>query len=332
MKKHAKEWTLFGVLIVVIIVLSLLPPYKFMTATNIKAMVFQLPEFGLFTLAMMVVILTGGINLSVVTTGTVGGIVSATVLSSMYENGADVTVSIITAILILLAVSVLCGILNGYVVSYIGAAAMMATLGTSTLYEGVGLLISKGNSVSGLPKEFFWFGNGTVLGIPVPMIIFVVMAVVTYLLLERTAWGHSIYMVGSNQKASEFSGINVRKVTMWVYIYSAFLGGIAMIIMMSRYNSARVDYGSSYLMQTVAASVLGGAAITGGYGKVGGVITAVAILQCLSSGLNIFGLETSLSRVITGALLIGVLLINFLTTRYGKPGMSFKTKALESRK
>lgn len=326
MKKNSKEWTLLGVLIVVIIVLSVLPPYKFFTGTNLKAMVFQMPEFGIFTLAMFIVILTGGINISVITTGTMSGIISAKVLSTMYAAGADVTLSITLALLALLACAVLGGILNGYIISYIGAAAMMATLGTSTLFEGIGLLISKGNSISGLPTEFFWFGNGTVIGIPVPMIIFVIIAVVTFILLERTPWGLSIYMVGSNQKASMFSGINVKKVTMGVYIYSSLLSGIAMIIMMSRYNSARVDYGSSYLMQTVAASVLGGAAIVGGYGKIAGVITAVAILQCLSSGLNIFGLETSLSRVIMGVLLLGVLVINFLSTARGKAVVGKKAK------
>lgn len=318
MKKYSKEWTLLGVLVLVIIVLSLLPPYKFFTATNFKSMVVQMPELGLFTLAMFVTILTGGINLSVITTGTVSGIVSATVLSTMHASGADTTLSIILAVLALLACSIICGILNGYVVSYIGAAAMMATLGTSTLFTGIGLLISKGNSISGFPTEFFWIGNGTLAGIPVPMIIFLIIAVLTFILLERTPWGFSVYMVGSNPKASLFSGIKVKKVTMLVYIYSALLGGIAMIIMMSRYNSARIDYGSSYLMETVAASVLGGAAITGGYGKVAGVVAAVAILQCLSSGLNIFGLQTSLSEVITGLLLITVLTINFFTTRYGK--------------
>lgn len=197
-----------------------------------------------------------------------GGILAAKAMSAMYEGGADVGAAILTAIVIAMVSSSLCGMLNGYIVAYIGAPAMMATLGTSTLFEGIGLLVSMGNSISGFPTEFFWFGNGTVLGIPVPMIIFLIIAAITFLLLEHTSWGLSVYMVGCNPTAARFSGINVKKVMMKVYIYSGFLGSIATIIMMSRYNSARIDYGSSYLMQTVTAAVLGGTVITGGYGKV----------------------------------------------------------------
>lgn len=144
------------------------------------------------------------------------------------------------------------------------------------------------------------------------MIVFGLVAGVTWLLLEKTAWGQSVYMVGCNRKAASFSGLNVNRIMMKVYMYSGFLGSLAMLIMMSRYNSARVDYGSSYLMQAVAASVLGGTMITGGYGKVGGVVIAVAILQIISSGFNIFGLDRNLTTVINGVILIGVLTLNFL--------------------
>lgn len=312
MKKNSKERILLIVFALVFIALSFLSPDKFLTVTNIRSMAFQLPEFGILTLAMMVPILTGGINLSLVTAATLGGVVSATVMASLYKQNWNETLIIMIAVLTSMAASVLCGIINGYVVSYIGAAAMMATLGTSTLFEGIGLYISKGNSISGFPAAFYWIGNGTVCGVPVPMIVFGLVAGVTWLLLEKTAWGQSVYMVGCNRKAASFSGLNVNRIMMKVYMYSGFLGSLAMLIMMSRYNSARVDYGSSYLMQAVAASVLGGTMITGGYGKVGGVVIAVAILQIISSGFNIFGLDRNLTTVINGVILIGVLTLNFL--------------------
>ena len=312
MKKNSKERILLIVFALVFIALSFLSPDKFLTVTNIRSMAFQLPEFGILTLAMMVPILTGGINLSLVTTATLVGVVSATVMASLYKQNWNETLIIMIAVLTSVAASVLCGIINGYVVSYIGAAAMMATLGTSTLFEGIGLYISKGNSISGFPAAFYWIGNGTVCGVPVPMIVFGLVAGVTWLLLEKTAWGQSVYMVGCNRKAASFSGLNVNRIMMKVYMYSGFLGSLAMLIMMSRYNSARVDYGSSYLMQAVAASVLGGTMITGGYGKVGGVVIAVAILQIISSGFNIFGLDRNLTTVINGVILIGVLTLNFL--------------------
>lgn len=317
-KKISKEWVLLTIFAMIFTILAIMSPGKFLTGNNLRSMCFQVPEFGLFALAMMVTILTGGINLSVITSGTLGGVLGALVLSTLWANGMNAIMSIALAVLTVLGISTLCGFINGCVVSYVGTAAMMTTLGTSTLFEGIGLLISKGNSISKFPTEFYWFGNKTLLGIPVPMVLFVAAAGLVYVLLERTPWGLNVYMVGSNSKTARYSGVDVRKTTMLTYVLSGFLSGIAMVIMMSRYNSARIDYGSSYLMQTVAAAVLGGTLITGGYGKVVGVVIAVMTLQCISSGLNIFGMDTSLSSMITGGVLIGVLTLHFVNSQRGE--------------
>lgn len=327
MKKLSKEAILLIIFVVIFALLSIMSPGKFLTASNMRSICFQIPEFGLFAIAMMLAILTGGINLSVVTSGTLGSILGALVLSNTYANGMPAILSILLAVLTVLATSTLCGLLNGFVVSYVGTAAMMTTLGTSILYEGIGLLISKGNSISKFPSEFYWFGNQTFLGIPIPMYLFVLFALLVHILLHRTPWGLSVYMIGSNPKASKFSGINVPGTTMLAYTLSGLLSGVAAIIMMSRYNSARIDYGSSYLMQTVAASVLGGTLISGGYGTVYGVALAVATLQCLSSGLNIFGMDTSLSSMITGVVLIGTLTIGFFASRRGEKAGASKLKS-----
>lgn len=326
MKKLSKEMILLIIFVLIFAILSVMSPGKFLSMGNIRSMCFQIPEFGLFAIAMMLAILTGGINLSVVTSGTLGSILGALVLSRTAAAGMMPQLSIALTILVVLLTSTVCGLINGLVVSYVGTAAMMTTLGTSTLYEGIGLLISKGNSISKFPTEFYWFGNGSILGIPVPMYIFVIAALIVYLLLQRTPWGLSVYMVGSNPKTTMYSGINVPGTMTRAYVFSGLLSGIAAVIMMSRYNSARIDYGSSYLMQTVAASVLGGTLITGGYGKVIGVVIAVVTLQCISSGLNIFGLDTSLTSMITGFVLIGTLSLNYLAGRRGESGGKRRAK------
>ena len=326
MKKLSKEMILLIIFVLIFAILSVMSPGKFLSMGNIRSMCFQIPEFGLFAIAMMLAILTGGINLSVITSGTLGSILGALVLSRTAAAGMMPQLSIALTILVVLLTSTICGLINGLVVSYVGTAAMMTTLGTSTLYEGIGLLISKGNSISKFPTEFYWFGNGSILGMPVPMYIFVIAAVIVYLLLQRTPWGLSVYMVGSNPKTTMYSGINVPGTMTRAYVLSGLLSGIAAVIMMSRYNSARIDYGSSYLMQTVAASVLGGTLITGGYGKVIGVVIAVVTLQCISSGLNIFGLDTSLTSMITGFVLIATLSLNYLAGRRGESGGKRKAK------
>ena len=129
MKKNSKEWVLFGVFILLFIFLSVLSPKNFLTIRNIRSMAFQIPEFGILAIAMMVVILTGGINLSLVTTGTLGGIISALVMSSLNDAGTPPAVAIGLAVVVSMAVSMLCGVLNGYVVSYIGAAWAVSVKG-----------------------------------------------------------------------------------------------------------------------------------------------------------------------------------------------------------
>ena len=137
-----------------------------------------------------------------------------------------------------------------------------------------------------------------------------VAVIVAYLLIERSRWGISVYMVGGNEKATRFSGINTRKTIMGVYVFSAVLSGLAGILMTSRYNSAKADYGSSYTMQAVAATVLGGTSINGGSGHVMGTVIAVCIIQVISSGFNILKINRNLTDIATGLILVGVLAMN----------------------
>jgi len=274
-------------------------------------------EFGILAIGMSVVIMTGGINLSIVNSAMLSAIVGAFAMRALYDGGngmADVPV-IAIGILVMLAVSVLCGLVNGYFVAYVGVVPLLVTLGTQTVFNGISLNVTRGSAISGLPKLFTRIGAGAVGDVPYTMLIYALVIVVAYLLIERTPWGVSVYMLGGNEKATRFSGVNTHKATMKVYVFSAVLAGVAGILMTSRYNSARADYGASYTMQTVAATVLGGTSITGGSGHVLGTVTAVAILQVVSSGFNIVGVNRNITDMVTGLILIGVLSINYLATR-----------------
>jgi simple sugar transport system permease protein len=327
MQKYAKEWILFGFFVLLFIVMSILSPQTFLSIDNLQSMAFQLPELGIISLAMMVVIVTGGINLSVTSTTALSGIVAAFTLSGMNAAGANIVLTLVAAIIAAIATALICGTINGVVVSYIGVPAMLVTLGTMTLFEGISLKFTNGGAISGFPEQYYWFGNGTILNIPVPMIFFIAVIAITIILLEHTPWGFSVYMVGCNPTATMFSGINVKKVLMKVYLFSAFLCSISAIIMTSRYNSAKVDYGSSYLMQSITAAVLGGTDISGGYGKVVGTVIATAILQVVSSGLNIFGINRYIVDIIMGFILIVVLTIDFINANYLEPKMKNLQKA-----
>lgn len=315
MRKYSKERILVGIFIVLFAIISILSPDRFLSLDNLQSMAFQLPEFGILALGMMVVIVTGGINLSLTSTAALAGIVGAFTLAGLNASGSSVAVTILAAILACIVTSLLCGAFNGLVVSYVGVSPILVTLGTMTLFEGISLKFTKGGAISGFPEQYSWIGNKTIAFIPVPMIIFILVIIATLILMERTPWGQSVYMSGCNPIATMYSGINVKKVLMKVYLYSGLLGSIAAIIMTSRYNSAKVDYGSSYMLQSVAAAVLGGTDIAGGYGKVVGTITAAAILQVLSSGLNILGINRYIVDIIMGLILIVVLAINFLSQK-----------------
>lgn len=309
---HSSEFTLLLIFIGLFILMGILSPDRFLTVNNIKTMAFQMPEFGLMALAMMIAILTGGINLSITTGATLSTIVAAFILSSEFGKENPV-LCVIAGVVICMLVATVTGVVNGTVVAYIGVAPMLVTLGTKTLFEGLGLNFTKGGSISGFPELYSEIGNGTILGIPIPMIVYVIALVVCYFLFERSVWGTEVYMIGCNETATRFSGINTKKSLLWVYICSGILSGMAGILISSRYNSAKTDYGSSYVMQAVSAVVLGGTSISGGHGTVAGTVIAVAIIQVISTGLNILGVNRYIINIITGGILIAVLILRYVT-------------------
>ena len=317
-KRNPKEFTLFIVFLVTFAIMSLLSPKMFLSAINMQSMAFQMAEFGILAFAMMVVVLTGGINLSLTYNASLSGVVMALVLRAMHTNGNNPTVSILVSIVAALLVALACGVINGILVAYIKVTPILATLGTMMLFKGIGQNLTQGYSITGFPEEFSVFGNGTVSGIPVSFLIFLVVVLICWLLLEKTPWGIEVHMVGNNAVAVEYSGVDVKRVLFRVYLTSALLCFCATLIMTSRYNSMKPEYGYSYMLQSVLAVVLGGTSINGGYGKVVGTLLSITILQILSSGLNIFGVNKFFIDVIMGAMLIFVLALNFILLKKGK--------------
>lgn len=304
MKKKTETLILLGSLAVTVIIFGVLSDGKLFSKGTIQTFGFQLPEFALLTLGMMITIITGGINLSIVSTSALSAILAATILQQADESNA--ISMIILAIAVCLLSAMIMGSINGALISLFNVPPMVITLGTATMFEGISLNITKGGAISGYPDEFFVIGTGKLLGIPVPLIILAVVIVIFYLALQKTGWGERIYIVGSNSKVSSYSGIDNKKVLFSVYIISGLFSGLAAIIMTSRYNSAKVDFGASYLLQTVTASVLGGTSITGGFGKVSGVVIGVIIIQIITTGFSLLGINSLYTNIIIGIVLIAV--------------------------
>jgi len=311
-----------GLIILFIIVFAfftILNTKVFLSLENFQSMAFQIPEFGILSLAITITLINGGIDLSIISTAVLTAIVSATVMDKFISLGSGdlyIIFIIVLAILAGILISIICGTINGFLVSVAGISPIIVTLGTSRLFEGFSMVITKGHAISDFPKKFLFLGGGTIFELPVPLIIFGSIALLLALLLNKTPLGFSIYMVGSNPVAATFSGLNNRNVIIKTYIISGILSGIAGIIILSKVNSIKVGYGSAYLLRCVLVAILGGVDPKGGFGSISGVISGVFILQIVASGLNIMGVSQFFRNVVWGLMLIIVMIIKYLTFKY----------------
>lgn len=298
------------ILIITLLSFSISLPGKFFTTSNFSSIAFQLPELGILTIAMAITMLSGGINLSIIATANISGIVMATIMKSLITTpDSPVVWIVLLAIIAGMGVGILAGIVNGIIIAYIGVSPILATLGTMTLINGISILATKGYVISGLPQEMLAIGNGSIAGIPVPFIIFIIVAVLIAFWLKKTPSGMSNYLIGSNEKATRYSGIDTKKVLMKTYILSGLLCAVASMVMISRFNSARAGYAESYLLVTVLASVFGGIDPNGGFGKIAGLVMSLFILQMVSSGLNLLGINPFITVVLWGAILLAIMLV-----------------------
>ena len=303
------------IMIISFTLMTLLNPHEFLRIGNLQGMAFQLPELGVLSLAMMVVMLTGGINLSVIASANIAGIVSALILTSTPE-GIDPSGGLVAAALLAgLLVSALIGLLNGFLIANIGITPILATLGTMILFNGISIVVTKGYVISGFPDSVRFIGNGSLLGIPFPLILFALLALIMAVFLNRTSTGFNIYMYGSNESATCFSGGDNNRIIMRTYIVSGLLSGFAALIMISRFNSAKAGYGASYLLVTILAAVLGGVNSEGGFGRVSGLVLALLTLQIISSGLNLLRISSFMTIAIWGFVMILVMVVNYYTEK-----------------
>jgi len=267
----------------------------------------------------MITMLTGGIDLSIVGAANLSAIIAALVLTRLSGDGGagmPLPLTIPLAMAAAMLVASLCGLFNGFLVSTIGITPILATLGTGSLYTGLSFVITGGPAIT--TTQLAYIGNGTVLGLPIPVIVFVGMAVVLSVMLNRSAFGFNVYMLGTNSTAARFSGINSNRVLLRTYWLAGVAAGIAGVIFLARTNSAKPDYGSSFILLSVLIAILGGVSSTGGFGTVSGMVLAVFCIQFLSTGLNLLMLQLFPSSAAIffrqfawGGLLLLVMVLNY---------------------
>ncbi|TQS69935.1 ABC transporter permease [Rhodobacteraceae bacterium] len=301
------------VCVVVLVAMAMLRPSMFLSSYNFESMAFFMPELGILSIAMMIAMLTGGIDLSIVGVANLAGITAGTLFATMAGDGGTgalglgpVTLGVVAALLVGMAA----GLLNGFLISVLKITPILATLGTGQVFIGLCLVLTGGPAIVGFPSGWNAIGNGKLLGIPVPLIIFALICIALSVLLARTSFGLRLKLIGTNPKAAVYAGIKRGEMIFYSYMLTGGLAAMAGILLSARTNAAKSDYGASYLLQAVLIAVLGGTNPAGGRGNVLGVALALISLTLLSSGFQMMRVSNHLIDFIWGGVLIAVIALN----------------------
>ena len=290
LKRISDDNSIFSIIVmiaVVLVTMAILRPGTFYTITNLRSMIFQFPEFGIMALGMMLCMISGGIDLSLVGIANLAGIVATYIMLAMGGSPASIAIGYVAAI----CVGALCGTFNGFMIGYLKIP---------------GLGITTGPALTGLPEAYKFFANGSIGSIPVVVFIFIVVVALVSFLMNFTVYGQHVLFMGSNNEASRYSGINNLKVTILTYMISGILGAISGILITSHFGSAKADYGSSYTLLTLLIVVLGGVHPDGGRGKVSGVVLSILLLQLVAQAFSILQIDPTgnMKTFVYGLLLI----------------------------
>ena len=303
-EKLVTKYSYVIILAVIMLLFSILSP-RFFTPANLKNVGLQASIRGILAVGMTIVIITGGIDLSVGMTMTLSSIVLGyTMLHLGYGVAAGFACALLTG--------TICGLVNGLLITRGNLPPFIATLGVSGITGGLALVATSGYSLYGFTDSFYALGAGTILGLPVPLILLVVIGIIYNFLLHNTPSGRFTFAIGSNEEAARLSGINVNRQKMLYYANSGFLAGVSAIVLTSRIASAHPAAGQGYELDAVAASVIGGASLMGGEGSIPGAIVGAIVMASIQNGLNMLNVNPFWQKVAIGCILIAAVLMDQL--------------------
>jgi len=287
------------------------------TRANMTNILVQSSIRGVASMGQTFVILTAGIDLSVGGVGLISSILGSSLMATGWHNIIGNPLSPLTVIPIMLATGAVWGVINGSMVSRIGMPPLIVTLGIWEITKGVAFEVCQGRSVAQQPDSLAFFGQRSVATVPVPIIIFVAVAVASYFVLHHTTFGRSVYAVGGNPVSAWLSGIKVRNILFSVYIISGFLAALAGIILTSRIMSASMKSLGGLELDSIAAVVIGGVSLAGGRGTIIGAIIGVIIIGVINNGMSVLGADPAVQGIAKGAIIITAVAIDFARRRRG---------------
>jgi erythritol transport system permease protein len=319
------EGRAFFALILIILVFSFLSPNYF-TVSNFLTMANHVAIYGLLSIGMLLVILNGGIDLSVGSVLALCGVVAGALMQGVTLTALGVALfpPVWVVCVLTCALGAFVGAVNGILIAFFRVPAFVATLGTLYVARGVALLMTNGltyNNLGGRPElgntGFDWLGFNRIAGVPIGVWMLAVVAIVCHLTLARTAFGRWLYASGGNERAAELSGVPVKGVKISVYVLSGICAAIAGLVLSSQLTSAGPTAGTTYELTAIAAVVIGGAALTGGRGTVRGTMLGAFVIGFLSDGLVIVGVSSYWQTVFTGAVIVLAVLMNSIQYKGG---------------
>jgi ribose transport system permease protein len=291
-------------LLVIVVVFSLLSP-NFLTEQNILNILQQSSINACVALGMTLVIIAGGIDLSVGPTAAIAAVAVAVLMAA--------GVPIILAIPIALVIGMVAGGINGALVAYGGLQPFIVTLGTLSLYRAIALIYTGGNPIFGIPPQFRALTNSTILGVPSPVVIIAVLAALVWIVLNKTPLGEYFLAVGGNQEASRIAGVPVAMTKIASYVISGGLASVAGLILVGRLGAADPTLGNLWELDAIAAAAIGGASLMGGKGSIVGTLLGAIILGSLRNGLTLMNVQAFYQLLATGLIILVAMLIDRAT-------------------
>jgi len=311
-------------LLLLVALMSWMEP-SFGTVDNAANITRNFAPFGIMALGMTVVIINGGIDLSVGSILALSGVMAGAMMQGIEIEAMGVILypPVWAVVVLTCTLGALVGAVNGVLIAWFKVPAFVATLGVMYVARGVGLLMTNGltyNNLSGRPElgntGFDWLGFNRLAGVPISVLVLATLAILAGLMLSRSAFGRWLYASGGNARAADLSGVPVKRVQITVYTLSGILSAIAGLVLSSQLTSAGPTAGTTYELTAIAAVVIGGAALTGGRGTVRGTMLGAFVIGFLSDGLVIIGVSSYWQTVFTGAVIVLAVLMNSI--QYGK--------------
>ncbi len=294
-----RSFGLFAVVVALIAIFSILEPGTFPTGPNFESMAFQMSEIGLLALAIAVTMIGGGIDLSVVATGNLAGIVAGSIVTAHAADGTPPGV-LVLSIVAAIATGLVVGLINGVLVAHINIHPILATLASSTIVLGFATAVTNASTVFG-QGAYSWLGSETIWVVPVPLVVVFLAGLVLTFVLRSSRLGFRLYLSGSNPIAASFSAIPVRRTILASYLLSGALAAMSGLIVLGRTDAANVDFGGSFVLLAILVAVLGGINPYGGEGRLLVVLLGLVAVQLLSTGINTVFSEQSGSNFLKEA-------------------------------